>query len=238
MAAFSDVNFEKTTNKDMQVFLNWFVQNTTDKIFARMERLNIGDTGALRNSIRGVVYSNAGGNDWLVKFYYLNYGRFLEFGLGHNRGSDADLGREGVKIGNVKVPAITSWQYDALSPTFQGQTNAGVPVGKTGLGPSRKGGKRTLEPRDRAKYHKAKPFLFNSIRAEMKRISFRMAEQIAYHGAICMTYGIVGAFDGELKNDVNYGLLAQQMDKAIPKQGWTATMAFDYVLYMENNKNK
>lgn len=227
-------NFENAITKDMAQFLEWFCKNTTNKIFHRMDTLGIGESegssGALRKSIHAVIYNNAGGDDFLVRYYYLNYGRFIEMGLGHNRGSDNDLisreGKhrkvEGVKVRNAVVPQIRSWNDPPLDISFQGRTDSGIEVGAVGKD-------RHGNPVSRSVHHKAKPFLMHSIYAEMNRISYRMSERLAYHGVINLMHGLVGVFDDDgSKTAGDYVRLAQMLDRPwLMSQAWKESFTFN-----------
>lgn len=238
MATFSKTDWDNVESKELLTYLDWFCKNTTNKIFRRMETLKIGKSGALRNSIRSIVYSNAGGNGAMVRFYYLSYGRFVEMALGHNRGSDKDLishdatGEkviEGVKIRNRDVPAMSTWDTPALNVKFQGKTDSGISIGTTGL--NGHGAKV-----DRTRYHKAKPFLMSSIKAEMNRISIRLAEKIAYFGAIQLTEAVVNVFREELQNDKDYALLQEQAEQPwLMRNGWEEEHNYNVTAYVNGD---
>lgn len=240
MASFANTDWDNVESKELLQYLDWFCKNTTNKIFHRMDTLNVGKSGALRNSIRSIVYNNAGGNGAMVRFYYLAYGRFIEMALGHNRNSDRDLVSrdsngnrvvEGVKIRNRKVPAMTSWDTPPINVTFQGQTDSGISVGTTG--------KNSMGARvDRSLYHKAKPFLMSSINAEMNRISVRIAEKIAFFGSIQLTQAVVGIFKGELEKDKDYAMLVEQSEQPwLERNGWYAEHNYNVQAYIDGDLN-
>ena len=161
--------------------IDYFVQDTTDKIFYRMSKMDI-HSPALKHSIRAVVYNNAGGDSAMVRFYWLNFGRFLELGVGRYS-SDYDLGGEGVKVRNIDIPELTR-SYEPLSPEFKDTTDRGIKVGDTGRN---KYGK----PVEREKFHRARPFFTNTIRQHTKRIAERLAIQQGYTHTVRLMQGII-----------------------------------------------
>lgn len=192
--------------------ITYFMKNTTEKIFRRMSQMDI-HSPTIRNSIHAVVYNNAGGDDALVRFYYLNVARFIELGVGHNFMSDADLGREGVKVVNLgDIPALKSGTYAPLDIKFQGTTDGRngkkpVPVGPMGARYDKATGQRVPVPR--GEHHKARPFLLNTIRLEMRRIAERLATQMAYTHTVYMLRGLTGTLsldqaDKEWRRQLGY----------------------------------
>lgn len=195
-------------SREMTQFMEFFVKNTTEKIFRRMDLMGV-KSSTIRSTIQGVVYNNAGGDMRLVRFYYLNLARFVELGVGHSFMSDADLGREGVKARNVNIPELSKGNYAPLTPTMQGRTDAGVNVAQPGRG---RAGKNV----DRAQYHKARPFLMNTIRQETKRIAERMAVQLAYTTTMYISKGVVYSAETEYADENwrrNLGLLEEMRVK-------------------------
>lgn len=164
--------------------ITYFMKNTTEKIFRRMNLMGV-KSKSVRNSIHAVVYNNAGGDEALVRFYYLNVARFIELGVGRFREVDWDLQGEGVKAINVNIPQLQPGNYSPLTPSFHGTTNKGISVGPTGRN-------RAGQPVDRSKRHKARPFLMNTIRQEMKRTAERLATQMAYTHTVYMVKGLTG----------------------------------------------
>lgn len=240
MATFRDTDWDETCSKEMLTYLDWFCRNTTDKIFRRMDQLKIDSTGALRNSIRSTVYNNAAGNGALVRFYYFAYGRFIEMALGHNRGSDRDLVSidkhgdrkvEGIKVRNRTVPEMQSWDTNAIDVSFHGTTDMGAKVSKTGVGSHGKV--------DRRLYHKARPFLMSSINAEMRRISIRLAERLAYFGSIQLSQAVVGVFKEDLKDGVDYSMIAENMEKPwLFDNGWDVEHTYNVKAYINGTLSK
>lgn len=167
--------------KEQKTFIGYFVQNTTEKIFRRIGRLGV--SHSIAKDIHAVIYNNAGGNMPLVRFYYTNIARFIELGVGRSFMSDMDLGGEGVKAVNVNIPEITSNDYGPLQPSFHGTTNRGIAVTARGRG-------RAGNDVDRSKYHKARPFFMNTIKQEVRRISERMATQLAYTHTFYISKGL------------------------------------------------
>lgn len=87
-----------------QKLLHYFAIDTTKKILKNFQLLEISSpyhpkkkpfTGNLYRSIYWQVQNNAGGNQTAVRFYFLNYARYLEMGVGW-----------GVKYS--RIPAITA----------------------------------------------------------------------------------------------------------------------------------
>lgn len=166
---------------ELNQFMEYFVRDTTAKIFRRMNMMDI-HSAKLRQSIHGVVYNNAGGNSALVRFYYLNFARFIEMGLGRYA-SDYDLGGEGIKVRNADAQELTSGSYGPVDIRFHDSTDQGIKIGR--MGKDRRG-----KPVDRGKYHKARPFLMNTIRQETRRISERLAVQLGYTHALFISRGL------------------------------------------------
>lgn len=178
-------------NKEMTRLVMYFMQNTTDRIFRRMNELGI-YSPSIRNAIRGVVYNNAAGQMPLVRFYYTNIARFIELGVGRYREVDFDLGGEGIKVRNIThTDQITSGPAQPLEQTFGGTTNKGIAVERYAT--RKKDGRRV----DRSEKHKAKPFFMNSIKLEVKKIAERLACELAYTETLYISRGLTATLEQE-----------------------------------------
>lgn len=69
----------------VQERIHYFAKDTTENILRNMTDFQISPkrsdrnySGSLERSIHWTIVNNAGGNAWLVEFYYLFYGRYLE----------------------------------------------------------------------------------------------------------------------------------------------------------------
>lgn len=176
MNAWDFMESGQLTDESRQL-LTYFMKNTTEKIFRRMNLMSV-RSQSVRNSIHAVVYNNAGGNAALVRFYYINVARFIELGVG-KFASDYDLGRGvGVKVTNVDIPQLRKGNYSPLTPTFQG-------ISATGRN-------KVGDPIPRDKYHKARPFFLNTIRMEMRRTAERLATQCAFTHTAYLIKGMSG----------------------------------------------
>lgn len=193
--------------------ITYFMKNTTEKIFRHMNLMGV-KSQSVRNSIHAVVYNNAGGNDALVRFYYLNVARFIELDVGRFCEVDWDLQGEGVKAINVDISELKSGNYSPLTPSFHGTTNKGIAVGPTGRN-------RAGKPVDRTKRHQARPFLMNTIRQEMRRTAERLATQMAYTHTVYMVKGLTGMLaldqaDKEWRKQMGYIEQMRQKMGAMP----------------------
>ena len=65
------LGLDKEFTQETVMELHRFAQRTVNRIMEKIARLNIKDTGALMNSIKATVHTNAGGNQALVQFFYL-----------------------------------------------------------------------------------------------------------------------------------------------------------------------
>lgn len=147
-----DKEFSLSTVK----LIHYFARNTIEKIFKHIDKLDVRDTDALRNSIRSVVHTNASGSQALVEFFYLYYGECVEQAVGKYYGIDADLGKDrGVRSENIKAPEIASRDYGPLSASF-----SGVPKNVR-----------------REQTHRPRPFLRSDIRREVEYTGWRLANK-------------------------------------------------------------
>ena len=64
------IDLKRQFTAEEYLILHYFVVDTVDKIFQHIERLKIKRTGALKDSIKALVHTNAGGNEALVEFFY------------------------------------------------------------------------------------------------------------------------------------------------------------------------
>ena len=145
---------EELYKKKIQL-LHYFAQDTTEKILKHIDRLDIKDTGTLRNSIRSVVYANAGGDSQVVSFYMKEYGLYVERAVGKYWGVDNDLGKGiGVKGRDIEVPPVTSRDYGPLNASFH------LPVNQR-----------------REETHRPRPFWKIEIKRQIERISYRLLEE-------------------------------------------------------------
>lgn len=137
--------------------VGYFVMDTLNKIFKHIDRLKIKNTGTLRESLKGVMMANSGGNVILVKFWYAYYADMVEMAVGKYRGVDADLGKgRGVKAENIHAPQIEEQNYDRLKATF-----SGLPANKR-----------------REETHRPRPFFRSEIRRQFERISWRLMGEL------------------------------------------------------------
>lgn len=138
--------------------IRYFAQDTTEKIFEHIDRMDIRDTGNLRNSIKSTVMANAGGHSALVSFYYAYYAPYVEMALGKYWGVDADLGKGvGVRKTNIDIPPIPHVGYGKLTASF-----SGLPGGHHG--------------KLREQTHRPRPFIRSEIMRQIDRISYRLLE--------------------------------------------------------------
>ena len=180
---------EKTLGKQALRIINYFAKDTIDKIFEHIERLDVRDTGALRNSIRAVVHANAGGNDALVQFFYIHYAPYVENALGRYWGVDSDIpDRKGVGIHNIDVPPIQQVNYGPMTATFKG-----LPKAHSAL---------------RTATHRPRPFFNSEIRRQIERISYRLMRELGNNIEIHML-DLIGE---TLGSDVYNALLAPYGD--------------------------
>lgn len=185
---FLDIGNEITD--EVKTFLHYFAQDTTARLLHNVAKLDLRDSGALRASIQATVYNNAGGNDALVRFYYLNYGRYLQHALGAYFYVDDDLNtyrkrklkngtsvtiagsgkRHGVKRQNVDVPEMT--EMVKLKPNI-----SGLPKNA-----------------DRERTHYASPWLDSEIRLHTKAIQRRLSLQLGFTASAYLLHGFLRAF--------------------------------------------
>ena len=160
--------------------LRFFVTNTIDGIFRHIERLKIKNTGALKDSIKATIHTNAGGNEALVRFFYLNYGDCVEQAVGKYYGVDVDLGEgTGVKSRNIQAPEITGVGYGAMTPSF-----SGIP-----------------ETPARVRTHRPRPFLRSEIRHQVDYISQKLMREAGMLIDIRVA-GLIGDTVGEEIRDL------------------------------------
>lgn len=158
VSKYAKLDLNNHLTADVLRLIHYFAKDTTDKIFEHIDRLDIRDTGTLRNSIKSMVMMNAGGNSALVSFYYINYAPYVEMAVGKYRGVDNDLGKGvGVKKDNITIPPISGTNYGPMSASF-----SGVP-----------------ENRRREETHRPRPFLRAEINRQIERISYRLLEECA-----------------------------------------------------------
>ncbi len=152
----SRIDLERKFSSEVYIILHYFVVDTVGKIFDHIDRMNIYNTGALRDSIRALVHTNAGGNEALVEFFYWNYGDCVEQAVGKYYGVDKDLGKKvGVKSKNIQAPQISTYGYSALKASF-----SGVPQNAR-----------------REETHRPRPFLRSEIRRQVERISYKLMSE-------------------------------------------------------------
>lgn len=169
--------------------LRFFVTNTIDGIFRHIERLKIKDTGALKDSIKATIHTNAGGNEALVRFFYLDYGDCVEQAVGKYYGVDVDLGEgTGVKSRNIQAPEITGVGYGAMTPSFSGISETIQAKGKH-------------EGEFRGKYHRPRPFLRSEIRHQVDYISQKLMREAGMLIDIRVA-GLIGDTVGEEIRDL------------------------------------
>lgn len=160
--------------------IHYFARDTVEKILQHIQRMDIQDTHALRNSIKSVVHTNASGNQMLVQFFYLFYGDCVEQAVGRYRGIDSDLPKgQGLKSENVGAPQITGRDYGAMQGIIKG-VPATTPSGK-----------------NRGDYHRPRPFLRSEIRRSVDRIGFRLMSQCGELISIHMINTIAEAIGDE-----------------------------------------
>lgn len=149
---------------DQQVIerINLFATDTIKKIFQHISRLKIGEstgTGALADSIRAVVHTNAGGKQALVQFFYLYYGECVEQAVGKYYTVDSDLGKKvGVKSLNIKAPQIERVGYGPMTATFKGL-------------PSQENNEM------RRRTHRPRPFLWSEIKRQVDRTTLLLMRE-------------------------------------------------------------
>lgn len=154
----------KALSKKTLEIIHYFAMDTVRHIIRKIDRLDIKDTHALRNSIAASVHTNASGNLTLVRFFYLFYGECVEQGLGRYYGIDADLPKGvGLRSGNVASPKITGKDYKALTPDIRGvadpwYTKRGRPI-------------------FRGDYHTVRPFLHSEIKRSIEYVSVRLMRE-------------------------------------------------------------
>lgn len=150
------IDLKRQFTAEEYLILHYFVVDTVDKIFQHIERLKIKRTGALKDSIKALVHTNAGGNEALVEFFYLNYGDCVEQAVGKYYGVDNDLGESvGVRSENIKAPEIQGVGYGSMSASF-----SNVPVNAR-----------------REQTHRPRPFLRSEIRRQVDRISLKLMRE-------------------------------------------------------------
>ena len=176
MAALSFLDLANPITPEVETLLHYFAKDTTQRILHNISKLDIKHSGALMSSISSTVYKNAGGNDMLVRFYYLNYARYLQHALGAYFAVDADLEvkkgkRQGVKRRNVEVPEMTSMEN--LKPSI-----SGLPA-------------RVMKGKTREDYHKAKPFLDSEIRLHLRSTQRRLAVLCGFTASAYILHGFV-----------------------------------------------
>lgn len=196
-------------SREMTQFMEFFVKNTTQKIFRRMAVMDV-NSPTIKNSIHGIIYNNSNGDMRLVRFYYLNIARFIEMGLGHNFQSDYDLGREGVKVRNADAPAFTSGNVGPLEQKLYGFTDSGRPISDKGKVRDKRTGQ--IREVNRKQYHLAKPFLMSSIRSEVKRMAERIATQFCYTHTVYLSRGLTATMameEADKQWRLNMGLLEE-----------------------------
>ena len=199
----SRLGLDKEFTQETVMELHRFAQRTVNRIMEKIARLNIKDTGALMNSIKATVHTNAGGNQALVQFFYLYYGDCVEQAVGKYRGIDNDLGdRQGVKSLNIQAPEITGAGYGPLTPSFSGIPESIQTKGKH-------------EGEFRGKYHRPRPFLRSTIQRSVDYVGWRLANV----GAQLIDMHMVHDIDGFLTEGVK-SMIMTPFDKG----GTTATI--------------
>lgn len=149
----SRINLEQQFPLEAVRLIHFFAINTIEGIFRHIDRLKIKRTESLRNSIKSIVHTNAGGNQALVQFFYLYYGDCVEQAVGKYYGIDADLGeKRGVRSENIKAPEINSLGYGPMKASF-----SGVP-----------------DNARREQTHRPRPFLRSEIRHQVDYTSFKL----------------------------------------------------------------
>lgn len=169
--------------------VHYFCQNCTDKILANIDRLNIKDTGTLRNSIEGVVRYNAGsgkGASALVLIYFATYGPYVEQAVGKYYGVDAALGK-GRGIRSREMPYISE---DPITSATYAPLHGNISPAALQYYTDKQGNKQ-----DRGAKHRPRPFIRNVIRYEIERISFRLLEELGNTMEIHCLGAIVDAMD-------------------------------------------
>lgn len=137
--------------------VGFFVDDTLNKMLRHVDRLNIRNTNTLRNSLKGVMQTNSGGNVILVRFWHAYYAEMVEQAVGKYWGVDADLGKgRGVKAANIAAPPIDSADYGSMRATFSGLPDRPV----------------------REKTHRPRPFFRSEIRRQAARISWRLMRDV------------------------------------------------------------
>lgn len=153
-------------NKEFLQLMNYFANDTVEKILEHIDRMGVKDTGALKSSIRGVVAANAGGNSAVVSFFMLYYAPYVERALGRYWGVDADLRKgEGVAGANVDVAPIGGVGYGAVGARFHDLPYAG-------------GYDHGMHDTLRQKTHRPRPFVMAEIRRQVERISYRLLAEL------------------------------------------------------------
>ena len=160
-----NLNLDKVLSNESVKLIHRFAEYTLDNILERMDRLEFHGEGHLRDSIRAVVHTNAGGNQMLVQFFYLYYGECVEQAVGAYYGVDQDLlaTQRGLKSPNVGAPPLSSRHDGPLEGIIRGvERYHKAQNGKV---------------YDRSKYHRPRPFLRSSIRRQVQRTSIKLLEK-------------------------------------------------------------
>lgn len=190
----SRLGLDKEFTQETVMELHRFAQRTVNRIMEKIARLNIKDTGALMNSIKATVHTNAGGNQALVQFFYLYYGECVDQAVGKYYGIDADLGKGvGVKSPNIQAPPISGAGYGPLTPSF-----SGIPATP-----------------GRVRTHKPRPFLRSTIQRSVDYVGWRLANV----GAQLIDMHMVHDIEGFLQEGVMAMIMAP-----FEKGGTTATI--------------
>lgn len=200
---------DKELSKEAMKILHYFAVDTCTRIIRHIDRMGIKDTGALKNSIASTVYTNAGGNMTLVRFFYLHYAECVEQAVGRYYGIDADLPKDkGLSSENVGAPQIQGLGYGAMKGIIKGVPN-----------PRKTEGGRTI---DRGDWHKPRPFLSSEIKNSVERVSVRLMREVGNILDI-RTMRLMGAVAG----DMSLAALAPYLDKGTVVSEYSESAGFE-----------